>query len=113
MLCLTDQYEADTLTKDELTALLRGPAGSTVEMWVGGALADGLPRKVELERRSLPQPPLKQARCCPVLRTLPGQAHDTFKTSRSPQPSSVCLSTQMQYTPNPMLLLQGVSDVLQ
>ena len=55
-----DQYDADTLTKDELTALLRGPAGSSVEMWVGGALAKGLPRKVELERRSLPQPPVKQ-----------------------------------------------------
>jgi len=55
-----DQYDADTLTKDELTALLRGPAGSTVEMWVGGALAHGAPRQVELERRSLPQPPVKQ-----------------------------------------------------
>jgi hypothetical protein len=73
---MADQYEADTLTKDELTALLRGPAGSTVEMWVGGVLPKGIPRKVELERRSLPQPPLKQARCCFDLRILPGQAHD-------------------------------------
>ena len=55
-----DQYDASTLTKDELTALLRGPAGSTVEMWVGGALAKGLPRRVELERRPLPQPAVKQ-----------------------------------------------------
>ena len=29
-------------------------------MWVGGASAHGTPRKVELERRSLPQPPIKQ-----------------------------------------------------
>ena len=29
-------------------------------MWVGGALAHGVPRQVELERRSLPQPPVKQ-----------------------------------------------------
>ncbi len=39
-------------------------------MWVGGALAHGTPRQVELERRSLPQPPVKQVRTRPVPHSL-------------------------------------------
>ena len=79
----TDQYDANTLTKDELTALLRGPAGSTVDIWVGGVLDKGHPRKVELERRSLPQPPLKQACPSPESRFLRSEAHMRARPSHA------------------------------
>ena len=57
-----DQYDADTLTLEELTAILRGPAGSSVGLWLGSPTENGPARRVELERRSLPQPAIKQAR---------------------------------------------------
>lgn len=55
-----DDYhvEGTGLTKDEVTALLRGPAGSRVDLLV--ADAGGRARRVSLERRSLPQPPVKE-----------------------------------------------------
>lgn len=57
-----DDYhvEGTGLTKDEVTALLRGPAGSSVNVMVANAA--GRPRRVSLERRPLPQPPVKEAR---------------------------------------------------
>ena len=56
-----DGYPADLLTPLEVAALMRGPAGSEVML----TLADNRPHSkawsVDLERRALPQPPLKQA----------------------------------------------------
>ena len=43
-----------------MTALLRGPAGLRVDLQVADAA--GHPRHVSLERRSLPQPPVKEVR---------------------------------------------------
>eukprot|EP00208_Stichococcus_sp_RCC1054_P001119 CAMPEP_0206145654 /NCGR_PEP_ID=MMETSP1473-20131121/28105_1 /ASSEMBLY_ACC=CAM_ASM_001109 /TAXON_ID=1461547 /ORGANISM="Stichococcus sp, Strain RCC1054" /LENGTH=649 /DNA_ID=CAMNT_0053541937 /DNA_START=262 /DNA_END=2212 /DNA_ORIENTATION=+ len=60
-----DDYhvEGTSLTKDEVTALLRGPTGSQVTVIVAPPSSSGGPaRSVPLERRPLPQPPLKQAR---------------------------------------------------
>jgi C-terminal processing protease CtpA/Prc len=59
-----DDYhvEGTGLTKDEVTALLRGPAGLRVDLQVADAA--GQPRHVSLERRSLPQPPVKEVRAC-------------------------------------------------
>lgn len=55
--------EGSRLTRDEVAALLRGPAGSQVAVVVAPpSPAAGPPRSLSLERRPLPQPPLKQAR---------------------------------------------------
>ena len=54
-----DGYPSDLLTPLEIAALMRGPAGSSVDL----TLADNKPHSktwsLELERRSLPQPPMK------------------------------------------------------
>jgi carboxyl-terminal processing protease len=50
---------ATQLTMDETTTLLRGPAGSSVELVVQQR---GSTRHLMLERQRLPQPPLKEAR---------------------------------------------------
>lgn len=56
-----DGYPSDLLTPLEIAALMRGPAGSSVDL----TLADNKPHSktwsLELERRSLPQPPMKVA----------------------------------------------------
>ena len=79
-----DGMPADQLTLDEITTLLRGPAGSTVTLtlapraaatsrgiggfglgsvsWGGGGISGGSPRVVELERARLPQPAVRGAR---------------------------------------------------
>lgn len=71
-----DDYDVEglALTRDEVTALLRGPAGSTVAMMIGGQAASvtsssqplsaaAIPdREVVVERRALPQPPLRESR---------------------------------------------------
>lgn len=55
-----DDYhvEGQGLTRDEVRALLRGPAGSRVALAVADAA--GAVRHLVLERRALPQPPVKQ-----------------------------------------------------
>lgn len=65
VLCVPDDYHVEGvgLTKDEVTALLRGPAGSRVDLVVADAA--GRPRHVSLDRRSLPQPPVKQVLALP------------------------------------------------
>ncbi|KAF8072837.1 CBR1 [Scenedesmus sp. PABB004] len=50
---------SESLTLDEATTLLRGPAGSTVSLTVAPGGRGGAPRQLELERRPLPQPAVK------------------------------------------------------
>ena len=59
-----DGYPTDGLTRTEMSALLRGPSGSAVVL---GIARPGLarPHAVYLERRPLPQPPLKVV--CPAV----------------------------------------------
>lgn len=54
-----DGLSADMLTLDEAVTLLRGPIGSLVELEVASATSDASMRKLFLERRALPLPPLK------------------------------------------------------
>mmetsp|Transcript_61613 Transcript_61613/g.194965 ORF Transcript_61613/g.194965 Transcript_61613/m.194965 type:complete len:598 (-) Transcript_61613:32-1825(-) len=56
-----DGYLAAKLTLGEATGLMRGPPGTTVELDVRGDGATLPVRRVVLERRRLPQPPVKQA----------------------------------------------------
>jgi C-terminal processing protease CtpA/Prc len=58
-----DSLPAASLTLDETLTLLRGPVGSAVTLTVapGGHGPDAAPRVLELERRRLPQPALREA----------------------------------------------------
>lgn len=78
-----DEYDVDAqrLTRDEVIALLRGPAGSSVSVVVGGPPSlDGTGeegatvREVTLERRTLPQPPLKE-----VATSIHRKSHSPFR----------------------------------
>jgi len=62
-------YPADLLTPLEIAALMRGPAGSEVLLAVADNAPHSKPRRLLLERRPLPQPPLKVVRLV-VLRLL-------------------------------------------
>lgn len=57
-----DGLPAESLTLDETITLLRGPVGSTVSLVVAPAGSSSRPPRVlELERRQLPQPALREA----------------------------------------------------
>jgi C-terminal processing protease CtpA/Prc len=57
-----DGLAAESLTLDETITLLRGPVGSSVSLVVAPAGASSRPPRVlELERRQLPQPALREA----------------------------------------------------
>ena len=55
-------YPADLLTPLEIAALMRGPAGSEVLLAVADNVPHAKARSLLLERRPLPQPPLKVVR---------------------------------------------------
>jgi carboxyl-terminal processing protease len=58
-----DGLPAESLTLDETTTLLRGPVGSSVTLTVAPAGPGSQPPRVlELERRQLPQPALRDTR---------------------------------------------------
>ena len=59
-----DSYPADLLTPLEIAALMRGPAGSEVALGVSDNVPHAKPTRLMLERRPLPQPPLKVVRLC-------------------------------------------------
>eukprot|EP00877_Chromochloris_zofingiensis_P000051 jgi/Chrzof1/10046/Cz04g25070.t1 len=52
---------AEQLTLDETTTLLRGPSGSSVTISLAGRSPHQPPRQLELERKPLPQPAVKDA----------------------------------------------------
>lgn len=54
-----DGYPADLLTPLEIAALMRGPAGSNVGLTLAENAAHSRTWSLELERRALPQPPMK------------------------------------------------------
>ncbi|KAL3145262.1 hypothetical protein ABBQ32_001001 [Trebouxia sp. C0010 RCD-2024] len=54
-------YPVDGLNAHEVSELQRGPLGSTVALTIAPLDSDPTPRTIYLERRPLPQPPLKQA----------------------------------------------------
>lgn len=54
-------YAVDSLNAHEMNELQRGPLGSTVALTIVPLRLHGDPQTVFLERRPLPQPPLKQA----------------------------------------------------
>eukprot|EP00884_Botryococcus_braunii_P009004 jgi/Botrbrau1/18104/Bobra.0813s0001.2 len=56
-----DYYTTDKLSASEVTALLRGPSGSVVYLLLAGPEKGSPVREVDLERRSIPQPPVKSA----------------------------------------------------
>lgn len=57
-----DGLPAESLTLDETITLLRGPVGSTVNLVVApSGPTSQPPRVLELERRQLPQPALREA----------------------------------------------------
>lgn len=59
-MCGVDGIPCESLTLDETTTLLRGPAGSSVSLLVAPAgPAGALPRQLELERKALPQPAVR------------------------------------------------------
>ncbi len=55
-----DGYAVDSLNAHEMSELQRGPLGSTVALNIVPLKAPQDPQTVFLERRPLPQPPLKQ-----------------------------------------------------
>lgn len=57
-----DYYATDKLAASEVTALLRGPSGSVVYLLLAGPEKGSPVREVDLERRSIPQPPVKSVR---------------------------------------------------
>ena len=61
---LSDGYPTDSLTRADMVSLLRGPSSSGLILTVS---RKGLShtRAVYMERRPLPQPPIKEA-CCAV-----------------------------------------------
>ena len=65
--CAADGYPTAEMSQQEVLARLRGPSGSVVNLTVvdrldeaGGATQEPMQRSLVLERRSIPQPPLKQ-----------------------------------------------------
>lgn len=59
-----DGYPADLLTPLEIAALMRGPAGSDVRITLAENSAHSKTWNVQLERRALPQPPIKTVGSC-------------------------------------------------
>lgn len=60
LLLSSDGIPCESLTLDETTTLLRGPTGSTVDILVAPAGPAQLPpRRLQLERKPLPQPAVK------------------------------------------------------
>ena len=57
---VADGYAVDSLNAHEMNELQRGPLGSTVALTIVPLRSHGDPQTVFLERRPLPQPPLKQ-----------------------------------------------------
>jgi len=57
---VADGYAVDSLNAHEMSELQRGPLGSTVALSIVPLRSPGDPQTVFLERRPLPQPPLKQ-----------------------------------------------------
>ena len=55
-----DGYPMDDMTAVEVEACMRGPAGSVAVLTVAGPEPSSPHRLVDLERRSLPQPPVQQ-----------------------------------------------------
>lgn len=55
-----DGYNVDTLNGHEMNELQRGPLGSTVALTIAPSRSQQDSQTVYLERRPLPQPPLKQ-----------------------------------------------------
>lgn len=54
-----DGYPADLLTPLEIAALMRGPAGSSVMLTMAENVPHSKTWSLDLERRPLPQPPMK------------------------------------------------------
>jgi hypothetical protein len=59
-----DGYSTDALNRSELLALLRGPSGSATILTISRP-GWSHSRAVYMERRPLPQPPLKEVLCRP------------------------------------------------
>ena len=55
-----DGYPVDGLNAHEMSELQRGPLGSTVALTIAPLHSELAPQTIYLERRPLPQPPLKQ-----------------------------------------------------
>lgn len=69
-LLAVDGVPAESLTLDETTTLLRGPAGSSVTLLLAPAgPVQRPPRLLELERAALPQPAVKVRHTCAQLQT--------------------------------------------
>lgn len=67
-----DGYPVDTMNQHEVNELQRGPLGSTTVLTIAPKDPSQEVKTVYLERRPLPQPPLKQvSNSALVLRTLP------------------------------------------
>ena len=83
--CAADGYPTSEMSQQEVLARLRGPSGSVVNLTVvdrldeaGGATQAPMQRSLALERRPIPQPPLKQV---------------TIRTSRSSMDCLYCIRT--------------------
>lgn len=61
-----DGYPADLLTPLEVAALMRGPAGSDVRITLAENSAHSKTWSLQLERRALPQPPIRTVRSITV-----------------------------------------------
>lgn len=57
---IADGYPVDGLNAHEMSELQRGPLGSTVALTIAPVHSELAPETIYLERRPLPQPPLKQ-----------------------------------------------------
>ena len=55
-----DGYPMDDMTQSEVEACMRGPSSSIAVLTIAGPSPDSPHRLVDLERRDLPQPPVKQ-----------------------------------------------------
>lgn len=58
--CASDGYPVDTSNQHEVNELQRGPLGSTTVLTIAPKDPSQEVKTVYLERRPLPQPPLKQ-----------------------------------------------------
>jgi C-terminal processing protease CtpA/Prc len=58
-----DGVQVDPLTTSQVVSLLRGPAGSSVQIKVAAKAPESPRRLLTLERRPLPQPPLLVRPC--------------------------------------------------
>ena len=63
---VADGYPVNGLNAHEMSELQRGPLGSTVALTIAPLDSHLAPQTIYLERRPLPQPPLKQVTPSPV-----------------------------------------------